>query len=455
MEAEKRLAEYIINTKYEELPKETLNFVKELILRVIGTTVAGATEEGCETVIDLVKEWGGKKESTILIYGGKVPAHNAACANSIMARALDYEEGLSPGAHLSASIFPTALAASEFAGSCSGKELLVAVVLGLELSAKLNSCSSYDGFDPTGVVSIFGAAAAAGRIMHLSSREMLDALALAFNKAGGSFQCNIDGVLAVRAIQGFVSQGGMICAQLAQRGITGPPNFIEGIYGYLHLYGKDKLGPQDLLKNLGTEFEIDNMTCKKYPSCGGTLRATEAALQIMSENEFSPEEVVRVDVRLPPCFYNTVGHQFKVGNNPRVNAQFSVQYCVANAILRKSSKLVHFEESYIREPKIMDLVSKIFVISDPALQYPGSEDAIGSDVTITTKKGDVYHKSVETRRGMRGNPLSKEEHLEHFLDCMSYAKKPLPQENINKIISFIDQLEEVKDARSLIPLLLA
>lgn len=262
MEAEKRLVQYITDTKYEELPKETINFVKDLILGVVGTTVAGATEEGCEAVINLAKEWGGKREATILMYGDKVPARSAAFANSIMARALDYEDGLTPGVHFSASVVPTALAATELAGGCNGKEFLVAVVLGSELAAKLNSCSFYDGFDPTGIVSIFGAAAAAGRILHLSSAQMLDALALAFNKAGGSFQCNIDGVLAVRAIQGFVSEGAVICAQLAQRGITGPQNFIEGIYGYLHLYSKDKFRPQDVLNDLGKSMKYITLYAK-------------------------------------------------------------------------------------------------------------------------------------------------------------------------------------------------
>lgn len=431
MEAEKRLVQYITDTKYEELPEETINFAKDLILGVVGTTVAGATEEGCGAVINLAKEWGGKREATILMYGDKVPARSAAFANSIMARALDYEDGLTPGVHFSASVVPTALAATELAGGCNGKEFLVAVVLGSELAAKLNSCSFYDGFDPTGIVSIFGAAAAAGRILHLSSAQMLDALALAFNKAGGSFQCNIDGVLAVRAIQGFVSEGAVICAQLAQRGITGPQNFIEGIYGYLHLYSKDKFRPQDVLKDLGKKFEIHNTLCKKYPSCGCTLSSTEAAIEIVRGNEFSPEEVVRVDVRLTPYCHNLVGHQFKIGNTPRVDAQFNVQYCVANAILRRSSKLIHFEESYIKDPKIKDLVQKIYVIPDPALQDPGSERSLSSDVTVTTKRGKVYHQFVKAARGMPGNPLSKDEHLGHFQDCMNYAKNPLPKENIN------------------------
>jgi len=454
MEVERKLVGFVLDTKYEDLPQGTLDFEKNLILGVVGTTIAGLNEKDCEEMIGLVKEWGGKQEATILTDGHKVPAHAAAFVNSILARALDYEDGLTPGVHFTASIVPTALAAAELVGGCKGKEFLVAVLLGSELTAKLNACSFYDGFDPTGIASVFGATAAAGRIMHLNSTLMLDALALAFNRAGGSFQCNIDGVLAVRAIQGFVSEGSLIAARLAQKGITGPPNFVEGIYGYLHLYGKDRFKPQDVTKDLGTKFELHNTLCKRYPSCGNTLSSTEGILEIVAKNDLSPEEVARVEIRLTPYGHKLVGHPFKIGNSPRVDAQFNVQYCVANAILRKSSKLIHFEESYIKDPKIKDFVQKIYVIPDPALQDPGSERSLSSDVTVTTKSGKVYHQFVKTARGMPGSPLSKEEHLEHFQECMSYAKKPLPKSKINKIVSFIDQIEGVEDIRNLISLML-
>jgi 2-methylcitrate dehydratase PrpD len=127
--------------------------------------------------------------------------------------------------------------------------------------------------------------------------------------------------------------------------------------------------------------------------------------------------------------------------------------CVANGILKRSSKIIHFEESYIKDPKIKDLVQKIYVIPDPALQAPGSERSLSSDVTVTTKTGKAYDQFVKAARGMPGNSLSKDEHLGHFQDCMGYAKKPLPKENINKIITLIDRIEEVEDIRNLIALL--
>ncbi len=455
METEKRLAEYVSETKFEDLPQEPVDIIKNVILTVLGTTIAGATAEGCEALVNQVKEWGGKKEATILIHGGKVPAYNAALVNSTMARALDFCDAMLPGMHVGSSSIPTALATAELVGGCSGKEFLTALVLGTEIAARINSVSTYDGFDPTGICSIFATAAIAGRILRLNSKQMLDTLALAFNKAGGSFQSNIDGSLAVRVIQGFVSQGGVICAQLAQRGITGPKNFLEGTYGYFHLYAKDKYDPQSVTKELGERFEMDKTLFKKYPSCGCTLASTDAILDLIKEKDLTPEDIADIDIKVPPYSYKLVGAQFEVGDNPKVNAQFNIQYCVANALFRKSSKLHHFDESYIRDPKIMDLTKNIHISPEPSLDDPERLGfSLAAHMKVTTKKGNVYHKAVDIPRGIPGNPLTKEEHVERFQDCVNYAGKPLPKVNTEKIISMVGRLEESKDVRSLIPLLL-
>ena len=164
------------------------------------------------------------------------------------------------------------------------------------------------------------------------------------------------------------------------------------------------------------------------------------------------QDVDRIEVRITPYCHKLVGHPFKIGENPKVDAQFNVRYCVANAIVRKSSVLKHFEKSYIQDPQIMTLVNKVVVIPDPALEDPNfGTNVVGSNVKIHTRQGREYHRSVPVARGMPGNPLSREEHLEGFADCMSYARTPLSQEKIDGIISMIDRLEEARDCRRQVP----
>ena len=231
MEIEKKVIDYIHSTTFDEIPEEPLKIIKNMVLDVLGTTVAGAEEAGIEALREFYKGLEGKKEATILIHGGKVPAHDAAFMNSVMARALDYENAMAPGFHPGASAVPTALAAAELAGGCSGKDFLTALALGVEIASRLNLPEAgYDGLDPTGVIGVFETGVIASRILKLSPKETWNALALVFNRAGASLQANVDASLAVRVIQGWVSQSGITCARLAKLGITGPKNFLEGVY---------------------------------------------------------------------------------------------------------------------------------------------------------------------------------------------------------------------------------
>lgn len=457
MDIERKLAEYITTATFGDISERPILLAKRIILNIIGTLVAGATAEGCEELLGQIRKWGGREEATILIHGGKVPAHNAAFINSVMARALDICDAMRPGIHIGSSSVPTALAAAELAGGCSGKEFLTALVLGTEIAARINSISDYDGFDPTGVCSIFATTAIAGRILHLNPEQMLNALGLAFNRSGGSFQSNVDGALAVRVIQGFVSKGGIICAELAHRGITGPENFLDGVYGYFHLFAKGKYDKETVVKGLGDKFEMTNTLFKSHPSCGGTLASTDAILDIIKEDGITPEDVSDIHVTVSPYHYKLAGHQFEIGDNPRVNAQFSIQYCVANALVRGIPKLQHFEESYVKDPKIMELINKIYVASFSGEKGSESLDkrATTTDMKVTTVKGDIFHRRVDIPRGFPGNPLPEDEHVVHFKDYLSYGTKPLSEKNTEKIISLVDTFDKIGDVRQLIPLLLS
>lgn len=452
MEIERKVTDYIYSTTFDEIPEEPRKTIKNMVLDVLGTSVAGAEEAGVEALRDFYRGLEGKNEATILVHGGKIPAHDAAFFNSVMARALDYENAMAPGLHPGASAVPTALAAAELAGGCSGKDFLTALALGVEIASRLNLPEEgYDGLDPTGVVGVFETTVIASRILELEHKEMWNAMALAFNRAGGSLQANVDASLAVRVIQGWVSQNGITCARLARLGITGPENFLEGVYGYFHLYAKNTIDPKTVVSEFGERFDLQKVVFKKYPCCGMNQGPTELMLTMMKEHDISPEEVEQINVTVPPYCYKLVGHPFRMGDNPRVNAQFSIQYCIANALVRRSVTLPDFEESSIKDPNIMELVRKVHVTADDSLNKRGHT---ALDMEVTMKGGGVHQGSVEIAIGFPGNPLTQQEHEQRFWDCMDYAPRSLPRNRAEEIISLISRLEEVEDVRSLVDLML-
>ncbi len=453
MKTEERLINFICDTRLDDVPESALMTVKYQFLAIAGTTLAGAFEDGCEEAVRFYREMGGKEEATILVHGSRIPAHDTAFVNAVMARALDLCDSIAPGPHIGASLIAGALAASELVGGISGKDFLTAITVGSEVAARMNlSEKAYDGFDPTGICVIFGVTAAAARILGLSKQETWNALALAFNRCGGSFQSHIDGSLGVRFVQGWVAQGGVICARLAGKGITGPRNFLDGVYGYLHLYGKDFAQGERMLANLGERYALQNMVFKKYPSCALTQGPTDTILRLMTEEKITADDIARIEVTVPPYTYKLVGHEFEFGDNPRVNAQFSIRFCVANALVRGDASLEHFEKGRMRDPQVLGLAKKITVIPDENLEKRGHTPM---DMRVTTGDGREIFRQIDIGPGFPGHPLTHEDHEKRFQDCLGFAKKPISKDTAARIVSMIQGLENVDDIRGFVQLMLS
>ncbi|MEQ1806477.1 MAG: MmgE/PrpD family protein [Burkholderiaceae bacterium] len=449
MHIEQQLADFVCRLQADDIPSSAQRVVRLMVQAVIGTGVAGAGEDGIAALRDLLRERGGAPQATTLVFGDRLPAAAAAQFNATLCRALDYCDAMAPGPHIGAALFPAALAAAELAGGCSGAEFLAALAAGAELSSRLNlSEAQYAGFDPTGVVVVFAATAAAARILGLTPTQTLHALALAFNRCGGSFQSHVDGSLGVRMVQGWVAEAGVSCAQMAQRGVTGPVNFLSGHYGYAHLYGRDTLDPLGVGARLGTEWRVQHQVVfKKYPSCGVTQGVTELTLALIAQHEVRAEDVRSAQVRLPPYAHRLVGHAFRLGANPRVDAQFSARYCVANALHRRASKLHHFAPAQVTDPAIRSLIDRISVIADPALDARGHTAV---DLTLNLGDGRTLTRQLDIAPGFPGADLSDLQHLARFDDCLAYAPKPLPGAQRGACLETLEDLIELADVRRLV-----
>lgn len=450
MSTEERLVRFINATQLARVPSSAIALVERVLLAVSGTGIAGAGEEGIAPLRALLVDRGGRSEATSLVFGDRLPAASAALLNGTMCRALDFCDAMAPGVHVGSSVVPAALAVAELVGGVSGEDFMAALVVGCEMGARFNLTEQmYNGFDPTGIAAIFAATAAAGRLMRLSDSQMLHALALAFNRCGGSFQSNVDGSLAVRLQQGLVAEAGVVCAQMAQAGLTGPRRFMEGHYGFVHLYAKNLCRADHFVDGLGDIWRCEGFMFKKFPSCGVTQGVTQQALEIARELSLTPRDIAHAQVKLPPYAHRLVGNPFQIGETPRVNAQFSAQYCVANAIARGSSRLEHFRPESVRDAVIADLVTRIDVVADAAMDARGHSAV---DLRIETRDGRHASRSTDIAPGYPGNALTEADHRARFQDCMDYAAWPLQPNQINRWLSLISALPTLTDVRELVPL---
>ena len=451
MQIETRLAEFVCALRAHEVSPAAQRVLRHMLMAVCGTALAGAAEDGIAPLRTLLRERGGAPQAGTFVFGDRLPAVAAARFNGTLCRALDYCDAMAPGPHIGSSLLPAALAAAELAGGCSGAEFVAALAAGAELASRLNlSESQYDGFDPTGVLVVFAATAAAARVLQLTPPQTLHALALAFNRCGGSFQSNVDGTLAVRMVQGWVAETGVDCAQLAQRGVTGPPNFIGGHYGYAHLFGRDRFEADAVLRGLGHEWRLQRVVFKKYPSCGVTQGVTELALALVHDEGLAADQVQRAQVRLPPYAHKLVGHAFRIGTNPRVDAQFSAAYCVANAIGRRASKLAHFAPAQVRDAALQRLIERIGVVSDPAMDARGHTAV---DLQVTTTGGRVLERALDIAPGFPGAELTEAQHAARFDDCIDHAPHRPPPQQVQQLLAALDGLLQLDDARQLAALL--
>ncbi len=446
------LTKNILNTPFEAFDASVVERARNRIIDVIGCIIGGANASGNTMLLDVVREWGGAKEGTVLIHGDKIPAHNAALVNCVMSRSYDYEpagplvEGKSTPAHLSGTTVPTAITMAEQKGA-SGKDLLTALILGDDLASRIIAASNLNidsGFDCTGTVNAFGAVAIAGKLKGLNEQQMLNAFGIVLNQFAGTFQNVFDGVHSFKLPQGLAAQAGIFSTSLASKGFTGVRDPLLSKYGYFALYCKTY--QLDLLtNNLGKEFYADN-TCKPYSCCRSNHAAIDCVLQILQNHTIHPEDVDEIVVDVTPTARDfAVGQPFKIRDVPQIDAAFNLQYNVANAILRKGSKLEHYTEEYIRDPKIMEIVSRIRLTTTTPPEKP-----LGAGVRIKMKQGSEYETRVDMPKGNGVfTPLTPAEKRAKFFDNVRFSNT-IPLGKAEKAFSFLDRLEEVDNVRKVV-----
>ena len=450
---EHTLAEFVAGLRLQSVPAETQRVVRRVVMAVAGTGFAGAAEDGVLALRELLVEAGGAPQATILVYGDRLPACAAAQLNGTMCRALDFCDAMAPGPHIGAALFPAALAAAELAGGCSGEEFLTALVAGAELSSRFNlSEAQYDGFDPTGIVVVFSAAAAASRILELTPEQTLHALALAFNRCGGSFQSHVDGSLGVRVVQGWVAEAGVQCAQMAQRGITGPINFLSGHYGFAHLYGRGTLDAESVTRGLGETWKVENVVFKKYPSCGVTQGVTELALGLVSELGLRPSDV-RSAVGSPAAVCPSAGRS-RLPDRRQPSGRCTVQ-CRRTAWPTRSCGSLRCCSISLRRrcttPLVQEMIGRIRVIADETLDARGHAAV---DLVVTTNEGRTHLRQLDIPPGFPGAELDDAQHLARFRDCLAYAPRPPSAAQTEQFLQSLEGIAALPDVRALVPMLI-
>jgi 2-methylcitrate dehydratase PrpD len=443
--------------RYEDLPSEVVKVTKDQVLDFLGVALGGSGEAGVGEMRDMVLEWGGAAQSSVLRWGDRVPAPNAAQVNATMAHSLDFDDVHEDAImHPGVVTIPTALAMGDYLGGVSGRELIASVALGTDFICRLGLATRPGenlhafGWHLTTLYGYMTAAAVAARLLGLGGDGISNAIGIGYHQSSGNGQCVKDGALTKRMGPGMAVRGGIASALMAKRGITGARNSLEGKAGMYQVYHGGHYSREALVGDLGTRFEGVNVSIKPYPCCRGVHPFIDAALAVVNKHDLKPEDVFEILINCGEGTYFLLATPLEAKARPRnfVDSQFSIIWGVAVAIARRRATLEDFTEEAIKSRDILDVAAKIDVQVDTDLNR-GDVGIEPARVRVTAKGGAVFTEQVDLPTGTPSRPLSFADVERKFHDCLTHANQPIPEDNAVRLVQAVAALEQVQDIREL------
>jgi 2-methylcitrate dehydratase PrpD len=440
----------IVKLRFEDLPSPVVERAKLFILDTIGTALAGSSAPGVQAVLDLVIATGGRPESTLWASSGaqQLPAAAVALANSVMAHARDFDDTHDAAiVHANTSVLPAAFAMAE-SRHRSGKDLIGAVTLGVDLACRMGlAAPSLGGWIHSSTLAYFGSTAAACKLCGCSTEQTINAMGIVYSQVAGNSQCLIEGALSKRMQPAFGARAGIFSTQLAEKGVTGPSQPLEGKYGFFNLYQGGNYSRERLLKDLGSHFEGINLSMKPYPCCRATHASIDTILECLTDLPFTAEEVEAITVHVPPVVMDFVGRPFAIGPSPQVSAQFSIPYTVATCILKKEIFIGDFEDAAVIASPALDLARRVRAVERRDVADPKAFVPIRMEIRL--KNGKSIVRETQRMKGSPDLPMSTAECIAKFKKCNDCALTPLPSLNAEALIEQVLSLERVEDMATL------
>ncbi len=453
-------ARHIANTRYEDLPKLTVAVTKKSILDALGCTVAGSgLAEGGKEIVEIIQELGGKEECSVIGYGVKSSSFMAAFANGSFAHALDFDDVLDDGyVHPSISTVPVAFAMAERIGNVSGKDLITAVAIGNDIACRL--ALSYarrpEGYKAiwmnTMLHGVFSATAVCCKLMKMSESKIRHALGIAMEQAGGT-RMIADGGSSLRGIYAnFPSKTGVLSALMADKGLTTGDNVFEGQGGFFSSFLGSNYHRPSLTDGLGKKFEGTNVSFKPWASCRATHNYIEATLIILKEAGINKDSIAQIKMTLNEGeMQNCMPLDVRRSPKTVMDSKFSTPFNVAVAATYGEVRVENYTLEGLKDKAVLDMAKKVVLHLDNSLTAPnGMPPAI---VEITTTSGKTYSRRVDIAYGHPDNPISHEDLVKKFKDCLAFSARPLSDQNTAKALSMLESLEDVADAGQIVSLL--
>ena len=398
MEVTKTLAKFIVNHRSADVPEKVRHEAARSFLNWVGCAVGASRHETVENALAALSEFSGPREATVLGRPDKLDAMLAALMNGIASHTFDFDD-----THLKTVIHPSGPVASAILAlserkPLSGNDFLHAFILGVETECRIGNAvypQHYDvGWHITGTAGVFGAAAAAGRLLGLTEQQMAWALGIAATQSSGLRE--MFGTMCKPFHPGNAARNGLLAALLAQKNFTSSVQGIEAKRGFAHVLST-AFKPGEITDRLGETWEIALNTYKPF-ACGIVIHpAIDGCVQLRNEYKLKAEDVESVALKVHPLVLELTG---KKTPQTGLEGKFSVYHSSAVAVIYGAAGEAEYGDAVVRDPKVIALRDKVTAAVDKAMH----EDQV--HVTIRLKNGKSVEKYVEHAVGSLARPMS-------------------------------------------------
>lgn len=451
------IAQHLARTGYSDLPAKVVKAVKANILDQIGCILSGTGTADVKAMASLVKGWGGAPVCTLIGSGGlKVPPNNAALLNGAAIHQYDFDDVHDTvTCHPTASTLVVTLAAAEEKGGVSGKDVMLAVALGSDITCRVSRAIVGTHGHPwyrAPVVGMFGATAASAKIFGANEDQFVQAFGLALPQIGGTYASLLHHGSSVRSIRdGLAYKNGLLSAELAMRGLKGDPEVFEGKFGFYNAYYKGSYNRDRLVGGLGEEYETSNVSLKPWPSARHLHTTITAVLDIMEKQKLSFADVASVTFDVGKVNRERCSPIPTDGADAHIDLLANLPYAVAAAIRFNNVTL----DAYIDHAKVNDVIKNAV----PKVQWRMNPEQDGEwrfepgRVELKTTSGQTFKALTKTALGHPDNPMTEAQQHDKFIRQAAMAINPIGEAKARSVIETVTQLESVANISQLMKLL--
>lgn len=438
-----RLASFVCETP--DVPEQVMRGVKVALIDTLGVALAGTEEIASQLAFEYVQAISARPQATLWGQDSATSCADAAFVNAIAAHALDFDDTQANlRGHPSTTMIPVALAVGEMVGA-SGRDVLTAYALGLEVAGKLGKALGNGhylrGWHSTATIGVFASTAVACRLLGRSAIELCHAWGIAAAQSAGVVR-NF-GTMTKAFQAGHSAHSAVLAASLAGRGFTADDHIFDNDNSFLATYAGDGEKLPTILERLGNPWEMldPGMNFKRWPCCYCSHRAIGGLLELLALHSITSDEIETVRIGFPPGSDEPL-----IYDDPTtaLEGKFSIQYAVAATVLNRRLGLDSFTDAAVNRPEVRQMMKRVqrYRVPDDKV-YSGT---IGyTDIDISTIRG-VFYRRVDKAPGSPAWPMSAADHEEKFLDC---ASRVLSGTNARTLLDLSRRCEELPEVRML------